>query len=168
MISVTQWTPENSLENTIKSIEKPRRTVSATLISLFFIFPHSAIAVPNTTTANNVQQGFNSDLTFTVFDPTTLTVDNGHITKLLTKTVTVKDSNVKEVRVGASNKTVANGTGVTVKTTVTTGSVSGGETSQAADLALTSTSLEIAKVGSADSTGEVSINLVWGTFGTAA
>ena len=121
-----------------------------------------------TTTANNVQQGFNSDLTFTVFDPTTLTVDNGHITKLLTKTVTVKDSNVKEVRVGASNKTVANGTGVTVKTTVTTGSVSGGETSQAADLALTSTSLEIAKVGSADSTGEVSINLVWGTFGTAA
>ena len=79
-----------------------------------------------TTTANNVQQGFNSDLTFTVFDPTTLTVDNGHITKLLTKTVTVKDSNVKEVRVGASNKTVANGTGVTVKTTVTTGSVSGG------------------------------------------
>lgn len=121
-----------------------------------------------TTTANNVQQGFNSDLTFTVFDPTTLTVDNGHITKLQTKTVTVKDSNVKEVRVGASNKTVANGTGVTVKTTVTTGSVSGGETSQAADLALTSTSLEIAKVGSADSTGEVSINLVWGTFGTAA
>lgn len=121
-----------------------------------------------TTTANNVEQGFNSDLTFTVFDPTTLTVDNGHITKLLTKTVTVKDSNVKEVRVGASNKTVANGTGVTVKTTVTTGSVSGGETSQAADLALTSTSLEIAKVGSADSTGEVSINLVWGTFGTAA
>lgn len=121
-----------------------------------------------TTTANNVQQGFNSDLTFTVFDPTTLTVDNGHITKLLTKTVTVKDSNVTEVRVGASNKTVANGTGVTVKTTVTTGSVSGGEISQAADLALTSTSLEIAKVGSADSTGEVSINLVWGTFGTAA
>lgn len=121
----------------------------------------------NTTTAN-VTQGFNSDLTFTVFDPTTLTIDNGHITKLLTKTVTVKDSNVKEVRVGASNKTVANGTGVTVKTTVTTGSVSGGETSQAADLALTSTSLEIAKVGSADSTGEVSINLVWGTFGTAA
>ena len=121
-----------------------------------------------TTTANNVQQGFNSDLTFTVFDPTTLTVDNGHITKLLTKTVTVKDSNVKEVRVGASTKSVTNGTGVTVKTTVTTGSVSGGETSQAADLALTSTSLEIAKVGSADSTGEVSINLVWGTFGTAA
>ena len=121
-----------------------------------------------TTTANNVQQGFNSDLTFTVFDPTTLTVDNGHITRLLTKTVTVKDSNVKEVSVGASTKTVANGTGVTVKTTVTTGSVSGGETSQAADLALTSTSLEIAKVGSADSTGEVSINLVWGTFGTAA
>lgn len=121
-----------------------------------------------TTTANNVQQGFNSDLTFTVFDPTTLTVDNGHITKLLTKTVTVKDSNVKEVSVGASTKSVTNGTGVTVKTTVTTGSVSGGETSQAADLALTSTSLEIAKVGSADSTGEVSINLVWGTFGTAA
>ena len=121
-----------------------------------------------TTTANNVQQGFNSDLTFTVFDPTTLTVDNGHITKLLTKTVTVKDSNVKEVRVGASTKSVTNGTGVTVKTTVTTGSVSGGETSRAADLALTSTSLEIAKVGSADSTGEVSINLVWGTFGTAA
>ena len=121
-----------------------------------------------TTTANNVTQGFNSDLTFTVFDPTTLTVDNGHITKLLTKTVTVKDSNVKEVRVGASTKSVTNGTGVTVKTTVTTGSVSGGETSRAADLALTSTSLEIAKVGSADSTGEVSINLVWGTFGTAA
>ena len=121
-----------------------------------------------TTTANNVTQGFNSDLTFTVFDPTTLTVDNGHITRLLTKTVTVKDSNVKEVSVGASTKSVANGTGVTVKTTVTTGSVSGGETSQAADLALTSTSLEIAKVGSADSTGEVSINLVWGTFGTAA
>ena len=54
MISVTQWTPENSLENTIKSIEKPRRTVSATLISLFFIFPHSAIAVPYTTTAKSV------------------------------------------------------------------------------------------------------------------
>ena len=121
-----------------------------------------------TTTANNVTQGFNSDLTFTVFDPTTLTVDNGHITRLLTKTLTVKDSNVKEVSVGASTKSVTNGTGVTVKTTVTTGSVSGGETSQAADLALTSTSLEIAKVGSADSTGEVSINLVWGTFGTAA
>lgn len=121
-----------------------------------------------TTTANNVQQGFNSDLTFTVFDPTTLTVDNGHITKLLTKTVTVKDSNVKEVSVGASTKTVANGTGVTVKTTVTTGSVSGGQVSEEANLALTSTSLEIAKVGSANSTGEVSINLVWGTFGTAA
>ena len=121
----------------------------------------------NTTTAN-VTQGFNNDLTFTVFDPTTLTVDNGHITKLLTKTVTVKDSNVKEVSVGASTKSVTNGTGVTVKTTVTTGSVSGGETSQAADLALTSTSLEIAKVGEAASTGEVSINLVWGTFGTTA
>ena len=121
-----------------------------------------------TTTANNVTQGFNSDLTFTVFDPTTLTVDNGHITRLLTKTVTVKDSNVKEVSVGASTKTVANGTGVTVKTTVTTGSVSGGQVSEEANLALTSTSLEIAKVGSADSTGEVSINLVWGTFGTAA
>ena len=167
MISVTQWTPENSLENTIKSIEKPRRTVSATLISLFFIFPHSAIAVPNTTTANNVTQEFNKDLTFTVFDPTTLTVDNGHITQLLTKTVTVKDSNVKEVRVGASTKSVTNGTGVTVKTTVTTGAGSA-EISKEANLALTSTSLEIAKVGSADSTGEVSINLVWGTFGTAA
>ena len=120
------------------------------------------------TEANNVTQGFNSDLTFTVFDPTTLTVDNGHITQLLTKTVTVKDSNVKDVSVGASTKSVANGTGVTVKTTVTTGSVSGGQISQAADLALTSTSLEIAKVGEAASTGEVSINLVWGTFGTAA
>lgn len=120
-----------------------------------------------TTTANNVTQGFNSDLTFTVFDPTTLTVDNGHITQLLTKTVTVRDSNVKDVSVGASTKTVANGTGVTVKTTVTTG-VNGAETSEEANLALTSTSLEIAKVGDAASTGEVSINLVWGTFGTAA
>lgn len=120
----------------------------------------------NTTTAN-VTQGFNSDLTFTVFDPTTLTVDNGHITRLLTKTVTVKDSNVKKVDVGASTKTVANGTGVTVKTTVTTGA-GNAEISKEANLALTSTSLEIAKVGSADKTGEVSINLVWGTFGTAA
>lgn len=121
-----------------------------------------------TTTANNVKQECNKDLTFTVFDPTTLTVDNGHITQLLTKTVTVKDSNVKEVSVGASTKSVANGTGVTVKTTVTTGSVSGGQVSEEANLALTSTSLEIAKVGEAASTGEVSINLVWGTFGTAA
>ena len=120
-----------------------------------------------TTEANNVTQGFNSDLTFTVFDPTTLIVDNGHITQLLTKTVTVKDSNVKKVDVGATTKTVANGTGVTVKTTVTTGAGSA-EISKEANLALTSTSLEIAKVGSADSTGEVSINLVWGTFGTAA
>lgn len=120
-----------------------------------------------TTTANNVQQGFNSDLTFTVFDPTTLTVDNGHITRLLTKTVTVKDSNVKKVDVGASTKTVANGTGVTVKTTVTTGA-GNAEISKEANLALTSTSLEIAKVGSAEKAGEVSINLVWGTFGTAA
>ena len=119
------------------------------------------------TEANNVTQGFNSDLTFTVFDPTTLTVDNGHITQLLTKTVTVKDSNVKDVSVGASTKSVANGTGVTVKTTVTTGAGSA-EISKEANLALTSTSLEIAKVGSTDSTGEVSINLVWGTFGTAA
>ena len=120
-----------------------------------------------TTEANNVTQGFNSDLTFTVFDPTTLTVDNGHITQLLTKTVTVKDSNVKKVDVGATTKTVANGTGVTVKTTVTTGAGSA-EISKEANLALTSTSLEIAKVGEAASTGEVSINLVWGTFGTAA
>lgn len=120
-----------------------------------------------TTTANNVTQGFNSDLTFTVFDPTTLTVDNGHITQLLTKTVTVKDSNVKKVDVGATTKTVANGTGVTVKTTVTTGADKA-EISKEANLALTSTSLEIAKVGEAASTGEVSINLVWGTFGTAA
>ena len=120
------------------------------------------------TTAANVTQEFNKDLTFTVFDPTTLTVDNGHITKLLTKTVTVKDSNVKEVSVGASTKTVANGTGVTVKTTVTTGTSGNAETSEEASLALTSTSLEIAKVGSAESTGEVSINLVWGTFGIAA
>lgn len=121
-----------------------------------------------TTTANNVTQIGNKDLTFTVFDPTTLTVDNGHITRLLTKTVTVKDSNVKEVVVGAATKSVANGTGVTVTTTVTTGPESGQETSKNASLALTSTSLEIAKVGSAESTGEVSINLVWGTFGTAA
>ena len=121
-----------------------------------------------TTEANNVTQLGNKDLTFTVFDPTTLTVDNGHITRLLTKTVTVKDSNVKKVDVGAATKSVANGTGVTVTTTVTTGPESGQETSKNASLALTSTSLEIAKVGSADSTGEVSINLVWGTFGTAA
>ena len=119
------------------------------------------------TADNNVTQEFNKDLTFTVFDPTTLTVDNGHITEVLTKTVTVKDSNVKRVDVGASTKTVANGTGVTVKTTVTTGAGSA-EISKEANLALTSTSLEIAKVGDADSTGEVSINLVWGTFGTAA
>lgn len=121
-----------------------------------------------TTTANNVTQIGNKDLTFTVFDPTTLTVDNGHITRLLTKTVTVKDSNVKEVSVGAATKSVNNGTGVTVTTTVTTGPESGQETSKNASLALTSTSLEIAKVGNAASTGEVSINLVWGTFGTAA
>lgn len=121
-----------------------------------------------TTTANNVTQIGNKDLTFTVFDPTTLTVDNGHITRLLTKTITVKDSNVKEVSVGAATKSVANGTGVIVTTTVTTGPESGQETSKNASLALTSTSLEIAKVGSANSTGEVSINLVWGTFGTAA
>ena len=120
-----------------------------------------------TTGANNVTQGFNSDLRFRVFDPTALTVDNGHITRLLTKTVTVKDSNVKKVDVGASTKSVTNGTGVTVKTTVTTGAGSA-EISKEANLALTSTSLEIAKVGDAASTGEVSINLVWGTFGTAA
>lgn len=121
-----------------------------------------------TTEANNVTQLGNKDLTFTVFDPTTLTVDNGHITRLLTKTVTVKDSNVKKVDVGAATKSVANGTGVTVTTTVTTGPESGQETSKNASLALTSTSLEIAKVGSAEKAGEVSINLVWGTFGTAA